>query len=55
MLCAGQDHLADVRRAIYGYNHDWDYVDAVLAKADEYRAAVTSGPVPAPVEASTGG
>lgn len=34
---------ADYRRAIFAYNHaDW-YVDAVLAKADEYRGAFAPG------------
>jgi cell wall-associated NlpC family hydrolase len=34
---------ADYRGAIYAYNHDTSYVDAVLAKADEYRAAFAPG------------
>jgi hypothetical protein len=53
MLCGATRRLADVRRAVYGYNHDWDYVDAVLAKAQEYRAA-TTGPVASPGVARTG-
>ncbi|MGB9886305.1 MAG: peptidoglycan DD-metalloendopeptidase family protein [Moorellales bacterium] len=27
----------DARRALYGYNHSWDYVDAVLQIAEGYR------------------
>jgi peptidoglycan DL-endopeptidase CwlO len=34
---------ADYRKAIYAYNHDAAYVAAVLAKADEYRAAFAPG------------
>jgi cell wall-associated NlpC family hydrolase len=34
---------ADYRRAIYAYNHDDTYVEAVLAQANEYRAAFAPG------------
>jgi hypothetical protein len=55
MLCGGSARVTDLRRAIYRYNHDWDYVDAVLAKADDYRATpATSGPTPDPGLARTG-
>lgn len=49
MLCGSGAQLSDVRRAVFGYNHDWGYVDTVLAKADEYREAGSrSGPSPSP-------
>jgi hypothetical protein len=39
-LCAhGADNPARIRQAIWAYNHSWDYVDSVLAKAQEYTAA----------------
>jgi Transglycosylase SLT domain len=45
-LCAnGAGNPATLRQAIWNYNHDWDYVDRVLAKAAEYGAAATTGPV----------
>ena len=34
---------ADYRRAIFAYNHSTTYVDAVLAKATEYRGAFAPG------------
>ena len=43
MLCGGRSRIVDLRRAIFGYNHDWGYVDAVLAKADEYAASSRVG------------
>lgn len=39
MLCGDHDRIDDLRRAVFGYNRDWDYVDAVFAKAAEYAAA----------------
>ena len=39
-LCAGDRDLTSTqrppRRAVFGYNHSWDYVDPVLAWADAY-------------------
>lgn len=36
-LCAvGADHPTNIRGAIWSYNHSWDYVDAVLARATSY-------------------
>ena len=44
-----QDHGApgDLRRALYRYNNDWDYVDRVLALAARYAAAVPADGVAA--------
>ncbi len=36
LLCAGQEHLGDVAEAVFAYNHSAEYVEAVLAKADDY-------------------
>lgn len=41
----GAGNPAMLRQAIWHYNHDWDYVDMVLAKATEYGAAATVGPI----------
>jgi len=51
-LCLGGDgDLSDparLRQAIYGYNHSWAYVDAVLGWARLYQGGVATGPdVPA--------
>ncbi|MDQ1671356.1 MAG: hypothetical protein QOE40_3417, partial [Actinomycetota bacterium] len=38
-LCTGDRDLsisADLRQAVYGYNHSWDYVSTVLAWANAY-------------------
>ena len=35
---------ARLRQAIYGYNHSWPYVDAVLGWARLYAGGVTAGP-----------
>jgi membrane-bound lytic murein transglycosylase B len=47
-LClSGGGSLADparLRQAVYGYNHSWPYVDAVLGWARLYAAGVTTGP-----------
>jgi membrane-bound lytic murein transglycosylase B len=47
-LClGGGGSLADparLRQAIYGYNHSWPYVDAVLGWARLYAGGVTTGP-----------
>lgn len=40
----GAGNPAMLRQAIWHYNHDWDYVDLVLAKAAEYGAAAAAGP-----------
>lgn len=40
----GASAPAMLRQAIWQYNHDWDYVDMVLAKAAEYGAAAAAGP-----------
>jgi membrane-bound lytic murein transglycosylase B len=37
---------ADYRRAIFGYNHAWWYVDEVLWWANRYRAAYEHSPTP---------
>ena len=44
-----KDHGApgDLRRALYRYNNDWDYVDRVLALAARYAAAVPADGVAA--------
>jgi hypothetical protein len=39
----GAGNPATLRQAIWHYNHDWDYVDMVLAKAAEYGAAAVTG------------
>ena len=40
-LCThGANDPARIRQALWAYNHSWDYVDSVLAKAEEY-AVVT--------------
>jgi membrane-bound lytic murein transglycosylase B len=47
-LClSGGGSLADparLRQAVYGYNHSWPYVDAVLGWARLYAGGVTPGP-----------
>jgi cell wall-associated NlpC family hydrolase len=43
MLCGGHQQLADVRAALFAYNHSNAYVDAVLAKAATYAGDATSG------------
>jgi hypothetical protein len=47
-LClSGGGSLADparLRQAVYGYNHSWPYVDAVLGWARLYAGGVTTGP-----------
>jgi membrane-bound lytic murein transglycosylase B len=47
-LClSGGGDLTDparLRRAVYGYNHSWAYVDAVLGWARLYRGGVVAGP-----------
>jgi hypothetical protein len=44
MLCGNRPVIDDIRRAVFGYNRSWDYVDAVLARGERYRtAAATSG------------
>src|SRR5215211_7951440 len=47
-LCLGGDgDLSDparLRQAIYGYNHSWPYVDAVLGWARLYAGGVATGP-----------
>ncbi|MDQ1625225.1 MAG: hypothetical protein QOJ49_723 [Actinomycetota bacterium] len=54
-LCAGDRDLRDtaqLRRAVFGYNHSWDYVATVLAWA---RAYAGGGSVAAPVGGGGGG
>jgi membrane-bound lytic murein transglycosylase B len=60
-LClSGGGDLTDparLRRAVYGYNHSWPYVDAVLGWARLYQGGVTTGPAvpagpPAPATAA---
>jgi hypothetical protein len=43
-----------LRRAIYGYNHSWAYVDAVLHWASLYEAGVAVGPIGAAAAAPSG-
>ena len=47
-LClSGDGDLGDparLRQAIYGYNHSWPYVDAVLGWARLYQGGVSTGP-----------
>jgi hypothetical protein len=46
-LCSnGAGGPARLRDAIWAYNHDWDYVDDVLRRADEYATASVGGDVP---------
>ena len=57
-LCLGGDgDLTDparLRQAIYGYNHSWAYVDAVLGWARLYQGGVATGPaVPSGAAPST--
>jgi hypothetical protein len=61
-LCLGGDgDLTDparLRQAIYGYNHSWAYVDAVLGWARLYQGGVATGPAvpsgpPAPSTTAT--
>src|SRR5262249_61939063 len=47
-LLAANGAPADYRKALYAYNPDTAYVDAVLAQANDYRAAFAPG---APVSA----
>ncbi len=42
-LLAANGAPADYRRALFAYNPDQTYVDAVLAQADKYRAAFAPG------------
>jgi membrane-bound lytic murein transglycosylase B len=46
-LCLGGGDLTDparLRQAVYGYNHSWAYVDAVLGWARLYQGGVATGP-----------
>ena len=46
-LCLSGGDLTDparLRRAVYGYNHSWPYVDAVLGWARLYQGGVAPGP-----------
>jgi membrane-bound lytic murein transglycosylase B len=47
-LClSGGGDLSDparLRQAVYGYNHSWPYVDAVLGWARRYQGGVATGP-----------
>jgi membrane-bound lytic murein transglycosylase B len=62
-LCLSGGDLSDpaqLRQAVYGYNHSWSYVDAVLGWAGLYRGGVAPGPPvptgtapPAPTAGST--
>jgi membrane-bound lytic murein transglycosylase B len=60
-LCLSGGDLSDparLRQAVYGYNHSWPYVDAVLGWAGLYQGGVVPGPpVPtgtAPAAPTTG-
>jgi hypothetical protein len=54
-LCAsGAGNPATLRQAIWAYNHDWDYVDTVLAKAAEYGVAASGVGGPITIEGVTG-
>jgi membrane-bound lytic murein transglycosylase B len=60
-LCLSGGDLSDpaqLRQAVYGYNHSWSYVDAVLGWAALYQGGVAPGPpVPtgtAPAAPTTG-
>jgi membrane-bound lytic murein transglycosylase B len=62
-LCLSGGDLSDparLRQAVYGYNHSWSYVDAVLGWAALYQGGVAAGPpvvtgtaAPAPTTGST--
>jgi membrane-bound lytic murein transglycosylase B len=62
-LCLSGGDLSDpaqLRQAVYGYNHSWPYVDAVLGWAALYQGGVAPGPPvptgtapPAPTAGST--
>src|SRR5215212_7288638 len=46
-LCLSGGDLSDpaqLRQAVYGYNHSWSYVDAVLGWAALYQGGVAPGP-----------
>jgi membrane-bound lytic murein transglycosylase B len=46
-LCLSGGDLSDpaqLRQAVYGYNHSWSYVDAVLGWAGLYQGGVAPGP-----------
>jgi membrane-bound lytic murein transglycosylase B len=46
-LCLSGGDLSDpaqLRQAVYGYNHSWPYVDAVLGWAGQYQGGVVPGP-----------
>ena len=45
---------ADLRRAVYAYNHSWDYVDDVLALAAAYGANGGAPPTPSSAAAASG-
>ena len=46
LRASGAGNPATLRQAIWAYNHDWDYVDMVLAKAAQYgTAAAMGGPI----------
>lgn len=53
MLCGGRPVLDDLRRAVFGYNRSWDYVDKVFERADRYRelAATASSTTTVPLDA----
>jgi membrane-bound lytic murein transglycosylase B len=57
-LCLSGGDLSDpaqLRQAVYGYNHSWSYVDAVLGWAGLYQGGVAPGPfVPTGTAPTTG-
>lgn len=52
-LVNGLSYHKDVRKAIFGYNHSWDYVDLILRTAKEYGGGEVSV-LPASGESSEG-
>ena len=58
-LCLSGGDLSDparLRQAVYGYNHSWAYVDAVLGWARLYQGGVATGPpVPSGTAPTTAG
>lgn len=53
-LCAGADHLTDVRAAVLRYNHSDAYADQVLEKATQYGLGGPASSAPLPGGAGTG-
>ncbi|MGH8929983.1 MAG: lytic transglycosylase domain-containing protein [Egibacteraceae bacterium] len=53
LYASGAGNPATLRQAIWHYNHDWEYVDMVLAKAAQYGSAAANG-IPITIAGVTG-